>query len=174
MMLLCVRLCSGVTNKGKLVNQPLCVGSICADFTCEPGDNFNSWQKKKKNSNCLCQKQASLLPSHFLPQCWVFTKRCSQRENIRDHRIQAQYSNYPKSLLQYILYSLSEGPCIYSTYVVPPATEGLISKLFLGIEIKICDYFLWKIPATHLIFRLTSWGGKFLDERKPKFLICHT
>ena len=45
---------------------------------------------------------------------------------MRDHRIQAQYSNDPKSLLGYICSTvLLGGPCIYGTHVVPPRRRGV-------------------------------------------------
>ena len=54
------------------------------------------------------------------------TKLCSPRENMRDHRMQAQWSKYPKLFLRYLRCTVQpENRCMYGTYVVPPVVEGL-------------------------------------------------
>ena len=51
---------------------------------------------------------------------------------MRDHRIQAQLSTYPKSLLQYICCNTRLGsPCVFGIYVVPLVVKGLI-RIFIA------------------------------------------
>ena len=60
-------------------------------------------------------------------------KSCSQRDNMQDHRIQAQWSNESKitATVHIRCTALLGGLCIYGTQVVPPVVEGLNKVIFL-------------------------------------------